>query len=121
MQQILVGSSTSGDISPSQVCACNRVHASRGVVDGYGLLHELLADVMEDLVDQVARHNQHDSLGSPGRGSGADSWTVISSAASEICRENGQGKVQSCLLLGHVQQEVGRCKVEGGGGGGGLR
>ena len=107
-----VGSSPRGDISQSQICACNRVHASRGVVDGYGLLHELLADVMEDLVDQVARHNQHDTLGSPGRGSGADSWTVVSSAASETCRENGKGKMRSCLMLGHVRQWVGK----GGGG-----
>lgn len=73
-------------------CSNCRVYASRGVVDGYGLLHELLADVVEDLVDQVAKHNQQDSLGSPARGPAADYWTMISSAASEHCRENGKGE-----------------------------
>lgn len=71
-----------------------RAYASRGVVDGYGLLLELLADVTEDLVDQVAKHNQHDSLGSPVNGPRADSWTMVSSAASDTCRENSRGELR---------------------------
>lgn len=70
---------------------CARVYASRGVVDGFGLLHELLADVMEDLVDAIAKHNQQDAVGSPVKGAAADSWTIVSSAAAETCRENSKG------------------------------
>ena len=87
----------------TSLCLCARVYASRGVVDGFGLLHELLADVMEDLVDAIAKHNQQngggsqakggpaDAVGSPVKGAAADSWTIVSSAAAETCRENSKG------------------------------
>ena len=76
------------------MCLCwdARAYAARGVVDGYGLLHELLADVMEDLVDQVTKHNEQNAVGSPGRGPSGDSWTMVSSAASDICQDNGKGE-----------------------------
>ena len=78
--------------SLTSLCLCARVYASRGVVDGFGLLHELLADVMEDLVDAIAKHNQQDAVGSPVKGAAADSWTIVSSAAADTCRENSKGK-----------------------------
>ena len=58
-----------------------RLYAARGVIDGHGLLHELMADVVEDLSGQ----------GSSGAVNAADSWLTVSSVTSEVCRDNAAG------------------------------
>ncbi|DBA78126.1 TPA: hypothetical protein ACH3X2_008097 [Trebouxia sp. C0005] len=72
--------------------ACHlRLHAARGVVDGHGLLHELMADVIEDVAGQ----------GGAGGAVAADSWLTVSSVTSEVCRDN------AVALLGLVNELVG--------------
>ena len=78
--------------SITSLCLCARVYASRGVVDGFGLLHELLADVMEDLVDAIAKHNQQDAVGSPVKGAAADLLQLQTLAVKTA-------KVTLCMLL----------------------
>ncbi|KAK9824084.1 hypothetical protein WJX72_007613 [[Myrmecia] bisecta] len=83
-----------------------RTYSERGVVDGWGLFHELLSDVVDDLLGRAdpehrSAHStaQHNQGGPPARqdiqgGSAmspsatADAWTMVSSVATEPCREN---------------------------------
>ncbi|KAL0021859.1 hypothetical protein WJX77_009077 [Trebouxia sp. C0004] len=72
--------------------ACHlRLYAARGVVDGHGLLHELMADVIEDVSGQ----------GTAGVSVAADNWLTVSSVTSEVCRDN------AIALLGLVNELVG--------------
>ncbi len=65
-----------------------RLYAARGVVDGHGLLHELMADAIEDVSGQ----------GSAGAAGTADSWLTVSSVTSEVCRDNAIGMLSyTCL------------------------
>lgn len=70
------------------VAVC-RLYAARGVVDGHGLLHELLADVIEDLSGQ--KHNPQGSSSGLGGALAADSWLTASAFTSEVCRDNAVG------------------------------
>ena len=63
-------------------CCC-RQYAGRDVVDGWGLLHELLADVVADV------------LGNPAEEAGAETggaWSMVSSVGDEPCRSNVVGE-----------------------------
>ena len=77
----------------SAVC---RVYAARGVVDGYGLLHELLADAVQDLFGQVSKEMQSSSSVS---GATADTWTMVQSVTTEPCRDNAIGEPDACILV----------------------
>jgi len=52
-------------------------------------LHELMADVIEDVSGQ----------GSAGSAVAADSWLTVSSVTSEVCRDNAIGML-TCMSLG---------------------
>ena len=64
-----------------------RSYAARGVVDGHGLLHELMSDVMEDLLGR-------NTASSAGPLTAADSWLTVSSVTSDICWNNAVGKLR---------------------------
>ena len=72
-----------------------RVYAARGVVDGYGLLHELLADAVQDLFGQVSKEMQGSSSVA---GATADTWTMVQSVTTEPCRDNAIGEQDACSL-----------------------
>ena len=75
-----------------------RLYAARGVVDGYGLLHELMADVVEDLCGQVSKNNERvPAGGAAGVLPAADAWLMVSSVSSEVCRSNAAGTAEPCL------------------------
>lgn len=76
-----------------------RVYAARGVVDGYGLLHELLADAVQDLFGQVSKEMQGSSSMS---GATADAWTMVQSVTTEPCRDNAIGEPNACSPVGYV-------------------
>lgn len=62
------------------------------MVDGYGLLHELMADVVEDLSGQVSKNNERVPASGPAGGLvAADTWLMVSSVSSEVCRSNAAG------------------------------
>ena len=62
------------------------------MVDGYGLLHELMADVVEDLSGQVSKNNERvPASGAAGALAAADTWLMVSSVSSEVCRSNAAG------------------------------
>ena len=73
---------------PPDASGICRLYAARGVVDGHGLLHELMADVMEDVPGQ----------GSAGGAAAADSWLTVSSVTSEVCRDNAIGTLRCTCL-----------------------
>ena len=89
--------------SPDAAGVC-RLYAARGVVDGHGLLHELMADVIEDVSGQ----------GSAGAAAAADSWLTVSSVTSEVCRDNAIGTLSytclgptpSCLQTTHSSKTM---------------
>lgn len=56
---------------------------ARGAVDGWGLLHALLADVVEDLLARVA--------GDAAAAAAADSWQLVDALMSEPMRSNAIG------------------------------
>lgn len=61
-------------------------------MDGYGLLHELMADVVEDLSGQVSKNSERvPSSGPAGALAAADAWLMVSSVSSEVCRTNAAG------------------------------
>ena len=61
-------------------------------MDGFGLLHELMADVVEDLSGQVSKTNERGpSRGPAGALAAADAWLMVSSVSSEVCRANAAG------------------------------
>lgn len=51
-----------------------------------------MADVIEDLSGQVSRTNEQGSYTGPGGSlAAADSWLMVSSFSSEVCRVNAAG------------------------------
>ncbi|KAL3142038.1 hypothetical protein ABBQ32_004670 [Trebouxia sp. C0010 RCD-2024] len=91
-----------GWIALEQTACHLRLYAARGVVDGFGLLHELMADVVEDLSGQVSKNNERvPSSGPAGAVAAADAWLMVSSVSSEVCRTN------AAALLGLVNELVG--------------
>ncbi|KAL3153518.1 hypothetical protein ABBQ38_011849 [Trebouxia sp. C0009 RCD-2024] len=91
-----------GWIALEQTACHLRLYAARGVVDGFGLLHELMADVVEDLSGQVSKNNERvPSSGPAGALAAADAWLMVSSVSSEVCRAN------AAALLGLVNELVG--------------
>ena len=66
-------------------------------MDGYGLLHELMADVVEDLSGHVSKANERaPASGAAGALAAADTWLMVSSVSSEVCRSNAAG-IAACL------------------------
>jgi hypothetical protein len=62
-----------------------RVYAERGVVDGWGLLHSLLADVVDAIVG--AANSEASSAAAAER----DAWTLIASLSTEMAKDNCMG------------------------------
>lgn len=62
-----------------------RAYQERGVVDGWGLLHSLLADVIDDVLG-TARKDAVSAAAAE-----HDAWTLIASLAAEPARENCMG------------------------------
>jgi len=69
-----------------------RLYAARGVVDGHGLLHELMADVIQDLSGQGQTSSGQGSADGTGGPLAADSWVTVSSVTPEVCRDNAVGE-----------------------------
>ena len=68
-------------------------------MDGHGLLHELMADVVEDLSGQVSKNNERvPASGAAAALAAADAWLMVSSVSSEVCRSNAAGTAASCCL-----------------------
>jgi len=86
---------------PPDASGICRLYAARGVVDGHGLLHELMADVIEDVSGQ----------GSAGGAVAADSWLTVSSVTSEVCRDNAVGML-SCTSFGPTPSCMQRTKLQ---------
>ena len=63
-----------------------RAYADRGVVDGWGLMHSLLADVVDDIVG--AASSEANSAAAAER----DAWTLIASLSTELARDNCMGE-----------------------------
>ncbi len=73
-----------------------RAYSERGVVDGWGLMHSLLADVVDDIMG--AASNEASSAAAAER----DAWTLIASLSTEVARDNCMGAPQpfsQCLPL----------------------
>lgn len=62
-----------------------RAYADRGVVDGWGLLHSLLADIVDDILG--AASTEANSAAAAER----DTWTLIASLSTELARDNCMG------------------------------
>ena len=60
-----------------------------------------MADVIEDLSGQVSRNNEQGSASSPGGAlAAADTWLMVSSVSSEVCRSNAAGeKTCTCQTI----------------------
>ena len=56
------------------------------MVDGWGLLHSLLADVIADVVGAASKEAASASAAE------RDAWTLIASLATEPARENCMGE-----------------------------
>ena len=75
-----------------------RAYQERGVVDGWGLLHSLLADVIADVVGAASKEAASATAAE------RDAWTLIASLAAEPARENCMGGCQTSVAakyLGH--------------------
>ncbi|KAK9905588.1 hypothetical protein WJX75_002584 [Coccomyxa subellipsoidea] len=66
--------------------ACHlRAYADRGVVDGWGLMHSLLADVVDDIVGAASSEANSAAVAE------RDAWTLIASLSTELARDNCMG------------------------------
>ena len=69
-------------------CTC-RAYQERGVVDGWGLLHSLLADAIDDVLGTASKDAASAAAAEH------DAWTLIASLATEPARENCMGGFNS--------------------------
>lgn len=60
-----------------------RQYSGRGVVDGWGLLHEILADCVEDLLRSFSPDE--------GAAGGSSSWTLVTPILTDTARDNAVG------------------------------
>ena len=65
-------------------CGC-RVYQERGVVDGWGLAHSLLADCCDDILGVAS------SDASSAAAAERDAWTLVASLAANPARDNCLG------------------------------
>lgn len=79
------------------VLFCRRTYTARGVIDGFELLHELLTDVVEDLLGKVSRETQSGIASSAA--ATAEAWMMVTSLTTEPCRDNALGE-QCCTYDG---------------------
>ena len=63
-----------------------RAYADRGVVDGWGLMHSLLADVVDDIVGAASSEANSAAVAE------RDAWTLIASLSTELARDNCMGE-----------------------------
>lgn len=64
-----------------------RSHTNRGVLDGYGLMHELLADVVESATSFIRNETVSAADAS------SDTWTVVPLLATDHFHANVHGKI----------------------------
>ena len=80
----------------SEFLCPRRDHSARGSVDGWGLMHSLLTDVVKSVlavadVDSTPDDKQQNSQGS--------SWSVLSSLAADPCKGNVIGNQRTCWSM----------------------
>lgn len=63
-----------------------RAYQERGVVDGWGLLHSILADAIDDVLGTANKEAVSAAAAEH------EAWTLIASLAAEPARENCMGE-----------------------------
>lgn len=58
-----------------------------------------MADVIEDLAGQVSKNQEQGAASGPARAlAAADTWLMVASVSSELCRSNATGNYGSCCF-----------------------